>query len=277
MIHPFSRRHFIRSTAMAGAGIGLAGLLKLNATGLANPSGSELFTLSSDLLHTWGTKLLSMQVLDKSQTDNYGGILSPANNKVHGRVGDTIYPFFHLAHKTNDNRYIDAAVLLYRWMEKRVSQPDGSWLNEPQQGSWKGTTVFSAIALAETLKHHGEIMDPSLRSEMEARLRKAGDFIYNTFTIDFGNINYPITASYGLSLLGELLGEQKFREKGQLLAHQALKFFTANDKLIFGEGDPYYTKSAKGCLSVDLGYNVEESLPALVLYGHLNNDEEVLA
>lgn len=268
-----SRRSFIRKAALGGALIG--SMPAINSLALPYKPESGLYTLCARLVQTWGEKLISLQVTDSS-SDKYGGIVCPTYNIVHGRIGDTIYPFFHLAHTNKESKYMDASVLLYRWMEKHVSQDDGSWLNEPIKGSWKGTTVFSIIALAETLKHHGGIMDPSFKNELTDRLAKAGDFVYNTFTIDYGNINYPIAASYGLTLLGDVLDISKYKTKGRALAHEAMKFFTSTDKLIFGEGDPYYEKSKKGCLSVDLGYNVEESLPSLVQYALLTDDAEVL-
>jgi len=237
---------------------------------------TELYALSSLLLEQWAAGLLSLQVTDSSRVDDYGGIWCPADKAVHGRSGDAIYPFFHLAAKTKNKKYTDAALLLYRWMDRRVSQPDGSWLNEPQKGSWQGTTVFSAISLAETLKNHGALMDPSFKEELRVRLKAAGDFIYNNFTIEYGNINYPISASYGLLLLGEVLDVPKFKVKGRALAHDALRFISTKDGFITGEGDPYHQPSKKGCFSVDLGYNVEESLPELTMYGLLAGDEEVL-
>jgi len=237
---------------------------------------SELYTLSSRLQQQWAAALLALQVTDRSHSDDYGGIWCPADQAVHGRSGDAIYPFFQLAATTKNSKYSDAALLLYRWMERRVSQADGSWLNEPQKGSWQGTTVFSAISLGETLKNHGGLMDPAFRQELRTRLHKAGDYIHKTFTIDYGNINYPISASYGLLLLGDLLDVPEFKEKGKDLAHQALRFISSKDGFLSGEGDPYYQSSKKGCFSVDLGYNVEESLPALSMYGLMAKDEEVL-
>ncbi len=236
----------------------------------------ELFTLSSDLLTEWAAAVLRLQVIDKTDTKSYGGIYCPADKAVHGRSGDTIYPFVHLAAKKQDSKYLDAAVLLYRWMETHVSQPDGSWLNEPVAGSWKGTTVFASIALGETLKQHGHILERSFKNEMTERLNRAGNFIYENFHIKYGNINYPVTAAYGLSLLGELLGNSKFSERGKALAHESLAYFTKKDGLLYGEGDVAYEPSPKGCLAIDLGYNVEESLPALVQYGLLNNDATIL-
>ena len=239
------------------------------------PDPSELYTLSQSLTEVWAKKLLDLQVLDTSRPQEYGGILCPTEHIVHGRIGDTIYPFLHMARRTGDSRYVDASVLLFRWIENNVSQPDGSWLNEPKD-SWKGTTVFSVIALCEALRYHGELMDPAFKDAVRVRLLKAGNFIYDNVNIDYGNINYPLSASYALSLLGTLEDQPRFKEKGKLLAHQALGFFSRNNHFIFGEGTPYYQPSKKGCFSVDLGYNVEETLPSLALYGLLNQDEELL-
>ncbi|HEY8918721.1 MAG TPA: hypothetical protein VIM87_19890 [Chitinophaga sp.] len=268
-----SRRHFLKqSTGLLGA------LYAGNSLARALPSSvneDELSVLCRQLTDTWGSALLNMQVKDKADK-NYSAIIYPPENAVHGRMGDTIYPFLHLAHVTNNSDYVDAAILLYRWMESTVSQPDGSWLNEPVKGAWKGTTVFSAIALGEALKQHGTLLDNNFKNELSARLKKSGDFICKNFNIDYGNINYPISATYGLSLLGEILDEPRFRRRGRELAHKALRFITAKDGFLTGEGGPYHKRSAKGCLSVDLGYNVEESLPSLVLYGLLTKDNEVL-
>ena len=276
---PITRRRFI---GMAAGGIGFAaGGISLAAGGAGfirplPPSPPEGFAaLCGELTATWAKTLLGLQVVDAGRPEEYGGILCPTRRIVHGRVGDTIYPFMHMAHRTGDHRYIDASVLLFRWMETRVSQPDGSWLNEVKD-SWKGTTVFTVIALCEALRYHGELMDPAFRQALQDRLMKAGDFIYNTVKIDYGNINYPLSASYALSLLGTVQDVPRYKEQGRLLAQQALGFFSRKDGFVFGEGTPYYQASPKGCFSVDLGYNVEETLPSLALYGLLNKDEEIL-
>lgn len=271
-----SRRNFIKTTAIGAAGVvGAAAFTDSFALNLTPPP-ADLYLLSEQLLKQWGKGLISLQILDKSDVNNYGGIYCPANKTVHGRIGDAIYPFFYLAEKTGDSKYLDSAMLLYRWIENRVSQPDGSWLNEPVKGSWKGITVFSSIALAETLKNHSALMSNQFKTELTDRLKKAAEYIYTNFSVDYGNINYPISASYSLSLIGTLLDIPKYKEKGREFAHTALNFITPKDGFLYGEGKPKTTPSAKGCFSVDLGYNVEESLPSLVLYGLLNKDLEVL-
>lgn len=269
-----TRRNFIRLSAVGGAA--LAGSPFYSHAFSFPKSTDKLTLLSSELLQTWTSALLNLQITDQSKTNDYGGLLCPACNTVHGRVCDSIYPLLYLAHQTQQYKYIDSAVLLYRWMEKNVSQPDGSWQNDMNPNSWKGITVFTAVALAEVLKNHSSILDNQFKNELEVRLKNAGDFIFNNFSINYGNINYPIAASYGLSLIGTVLDVKEFRNKGRAFAHEALRFISKNDRLIVGEGGPYNQPSAKGCYSVDLGYNVEESLPALVLYGKLTNDQEVL-
>ena len=268
-----SRRNFIRLTTLGSAvlvgGVG-------STVFASHITDNKLSLLSRELLEIWVNALLPLQISDQSKADDYGGILCPACGRVHGRVADSIYPLLYMADKKHQDKYLDSAVLLYRWMEKNVSQPDGSWLNDVEKNSWKGITVFTSIALAEALINHGHLLEPSFRSEIEARLKKAGDYICANFSMDYGNINYPVAASYGLTLLGTLLDRDEFKARGRKFAHDSFQFITKNDQFIYGEGRPYDQASAKGCFSVDLGYNVEESLPALVLYGKLTRDQEVL-
>ncbi|NIG53808.1 hypothetical protein [Chitinophaga sp. Cy-1792] len=272
-----SRRRFISNTAIGATGI--IGSLYAGP-GMAFPSSSPsaddpLHDVSSDLLALWGKTLLSMQVKDSS-SPHYGTLIYPAENQVHGRSADTIFPFMYLAAHTGNHAYVDASVLLYQWMERTVSQDDGSWFNEPKPGSWKGTTVFTTIALAETLLHYDQLLDTGFKQQIRDRLHKSGDYICNNFSVTYGNINYPVSATYALTLLDELLSVPRYSQKAKALADDALKYFTKNNHLLSGEGGPINTPSPKGCYSVDLGYNVEESLPALVQYAMHTKNEELL-
>lgn len=269
---PFSRRSFIKTSAMSA--VGFAGNFPDKGLFLFN-NKDELRTLSLELATQWAQSLLQLHVKDPANPD-YGALVYPNEGKIHGRVGDTFYPFLYFARHTNDHRYLDAAILLYQWMEKTVSQDDGSWLNEPVKNSWKGTTVFTSIALGEALTYHGKLLDNNFRNQIMDRLRKSGDYILKNFTIDYGNINYPVAGSYCLSLLGELLDNKQYKDRGRELAHTALKYFSKNDHFLHGEGTPKDIPSPKGCFSIDLGYNVEESLPSLVQYAKLTGDQEVL-
>lgn len=244
-----------------------------NTTGDAD---GDLLVLSGRLLNTWGEGLLSHQVRDASLGKAHGGLICPACSFIHGRCADAIQPLMYLAGRTGDRRYREAALLLYEWMENNVSMPDGSWVNEVTVSDWKGITVFTVIMLAETLIHSGNLLDKKTRGQWEARLNKGAEFIYKDFTIKTGNINYPVNGAYALALTGHYFKEQRFMDRGKELASSVMDYFTPNSKFLFGEGHPVKEPSAKKCYSVDLGYDVEESLPALVMYAQLTGDKVIL-
>jgi hypothetical protein len=285
-----SRRSFLKISTVAGSGLMLpqSAFSFLKENGHDNethqPShqkndaylGDELLDVSYDLIKRWGSTLLTLQINNPALKGLHGGIMCQSCGMIHGRCGDTVLPFLFLAEKTGEQKYIKAALDVYEWMEGNVSMPDGSWVNDVTVSSWKGITVFTSISLVDSLTHFGHLLDSATKAKWENRFRKACDYIYKEFDIHYGNINYPITASYALTLAGKYFNDQKFTDRGRELAHNALQYFTPKDGLLFGEGHPVKDESPKGCYSVDLGYNVEESLPALVLYAKLANDTEVL-
>src|SRR5690554_388672 len=145
-------------------------------------------SLYFDLLQEWCDALISLQ-LDEIKTPGiYGGIMCPACSRIHGRCADAVYPLMYMAHRTGEQCYLDAAIKLQAWSD-HVSSPDGSWVNETEK-SWKGITVFGALSLGEAIRHHGMILEKETYKKWIDRLNKASEFIYNTFTMDTGNINY---------------------------------------------------------------------------------------
>ena len=268
-----SRRDFVKTTALAGSGLLLPGI---NALAAAPYAGNVLLMESEALLRRWCTGLLSLQLDKPGYASLHGALLCPACGAIHGRCADAVFPLLLMAEKTGDHKYVAASLKLYDWMERNVSLPDGAWLNEISVSAWKGTTVFTVTALAESLIHFGHLLDAKTKTRWTDRLGKACDYLFREFTLKTGNINYPVACSYALSLAGGYLQQQRFLDKGRALAHESLAWFTAKDKLLYGEGHPVPERSAKGCYSIDLGYNVEESLPSLVLYGKLTGDSEVL-
>lgn len=264
---------------MAGSGLllpALPGMAAAAGGGIVSYAGHPLLAECDDLLRRWCAGMLALQVNKPGQAGLHGALLCPACGAIHGRCADAIFPFLLMAEKTGDRRYVNASLELYNWMEHNTSLPDGAWLNEITVSAWKGTTVFTVIVLAESLLHFGRLLDPPTKKRWTERLRKACEYIYREFNIKTGNINYPVAASYALSLAGGYLHEQKYVDRGRALAHDSLAWFSPKDKWLYGEGHPVHEPSARGRYSVDLGYNVEESLPSLVLYGRLMKDEAVL-
>ncbi len=239
----------------------------------------EFDTLTKKLLLDWCDGMIARQIDQPDNAALHGALNCPACDHIHGRCSDALYPFLHLAHVTGDQKYLKAAIDVYDWAERNVSQPDGSWRVSTQPKSWRGTSIFGAIALAEALHYHGELLDEQRRAQWTERLDKAaGGYLYRDFkNIDFTNLNYGMTAVYGFHLFGRLLKNQKFTDRSHQFAKRVKEFFTEPNALLWGEGKPNNNRSDRGLLPVDLGYNVEESINGVVLYALEVDDKELLA
>ena len=271
------RRNFIQLSTIGGVGLTLpfSGLLNSCSTHLEH--SLEFKKLAFGLVEEWCDGMIKMQINNPSNLDEHGALGCPSCSHIHGRCMDAVYPFLYMADKTGDAKYTNAAKLVMMWAENNVSQANGAWTVIKNPKSWKGITVFGAIALAEALHYHGHVLDSATKTAWTERLEKAGQYIYKTFTISFTNINYGGTAIYGLDLIGDVIGNTAFKEKSKTLAGQVKEYFTKNEGLLFGECKPDSKKlSAKGLQGVDLGYNVEETLNSIVMYALKTKDEELL-
>lgn len=271
------RRNFIQLSSLTSVGFTIPFSGLVNAC-TPHPEHSLKFkNLISELLKDWCDGMIKLQIYNPSNLEEHGALGCPSCSHIHGRCMDVVYPFLYMADISGDYKYIEAAKLVMLWAENNVSQEDGSWTVVPNPKSWKGITVFGAIALAEALHYHGHVLDENTRKSWIERLARAGQYVYDTFTIDFTNINYGGTAIYGLNVIGDVLERTEFKEKSKLLANDVKVYFTLNEGLLFGECKPDAKKqSAKGLYGVDLGYNVEETLNSLVMYALRENDEELL-
>ncbi|GAL67222.1 hypothetical protein [Jejuia pallidilutea] len=271
------RRNFIQLSTLAGIGLSLPMAGLLNACESHPEHSLEFKNLISGLLKNWCDGMIKVQINNPANLEEHGALNCPSCSHIHGRCMDAVYPFLYMADVSGDEKYIKAAKLVMTWAENNVSQEDGAWTVIRNPKSWKGITVFGAIALAEALYYHGHVLDEATQKEWTKRLDKAGQYIYDTFTIDFTNINYPGTAVYGLNLIGGILNRDDFKAKSKTLASQVKSYFTANEGLLFGECKKSSSKlSEKGLHGVDLGYNVEETLNSLVMYALKEKDEELL-
>jgi hypothetical protein len=271
------RRNFLQLSAIAGVGLTLPMSGILNACSNHQEHSVEFKNLTTSLLKDWSDGMLKVQINNPLNLDEHGALGCHSCSHIHGRCMDAVYPFLYMADKTGDEKYIEGAKLVMVWAENNVSQANGAWTVIKNPKSWKGITVFGAIALAEALHYHGHVLDEATRKAWTARLDKAGQYIYDTFTIDFTNINYPGTAVYGLNLIGDVLNRDDFKAKSKKLASEVKVYFTDNEGLLFGECKKSSSKlSEKGLHGVDLGYNVEETLNSLVMYALKEKDEELL-
>ena len=271
-----ARRRFLQTLSSSCVALSLPPLLA--AGGPDSSAGDDSFdVLSRDLLRDWCDGMLELRIHNPSDPAKHGALRCPACDFIHGRCMDAVYPFLHMAKVTGDDKYLKAGIAVFEW-SKNVSQDDGSWTVVPDPKSWSGITVFGAIALAETLHHHGGLLDAPTRQRWHERLGGAGDYLYQTFTaLDFSNINYGCTGIYAMNLLGSFLDRPAYLERSRHLAAGLKDYLTKPNGLLFGEGKPPVGTSPRGCRPVDLGYNVEESLVAVALCADATDDPDLAA
>lgn len=226
-----------------------------------------------ELLKEWCDALIKLQITEINRKEVYGGIMCPACARIHGRSGDAVYPMMFMAEKTGDEKYLECAKKLFHWSEN-MAREDGSYYNDTNS-DWRGITVFAVIQLGEALHYHGHLLDKDTKELWLNRFKKSLEYLYYHIEKIGGNINYPVTCSAAMAIGAVVLGRKDYEEKARKLARGAIQYFT-KDFLLYGEGKPNDGITPKGCYAVDLGYNVEESLPGLVTYALLLKDEEVL-
>lgn len=278
------RRNFLTALSTSSAGLALTGSFLTATQGLAAESsaigavGSGFDLLTKKLLKDWCDGMLARQINEPNNPIHDGALACPSCEHIHGRCWEAVYPFLHLAKTTGEQKYLTAAIRLFDW-SSNVSGPDGRWTNDLDPKSWHGTSIFGAIALAEAIHYHGDLLTEEQLAAWKARLHHAGsEYLWKGFkTLNFTNVNYGFTAVHGFDLMGRVLGEQKFIDRSRELAKGIKDYFTEPNKLLFGEGKPYDNRSARGLLPVDLGYNVEESLNGVTLYALHEKDEELLS
>lgn len=227
------------------------------------------------LLKEWADRLLELQVWGTGNRRLDGGILCPACMTMHGRCTDLIYPLLYLEERCGGGRYLQGALRLFDWGENLLCD-DGSLYNDAQS-AWNGITVFSAISLCEALERHGNVLSQEDRQRFEERLGRLGAWVYEHLTMEFvTNINYHAAAAGAMALLGNHYSREDYRERARQMANACMQHIT-EDGFLYGEGKPMELVTKRGCRPVDIGYNVEESIPELLLYARVMEDTEVLS
>lgn len=225
-----------------------------------------------NILREWCDKLIELQITGKFQPELYGGILCPSCGRIHGRCSDAMYPMLYLHKITGEKKYKDSAVRLFAWSDNMYHK-EGFFYNDTNS-SWRGITVFSAAQMGECLLDFGQYLTDEEYRKIRIRFEKCAEYLREHIEEIAGNINYPITCAYTMAVAHAVTGGEKYSIKAKELAHRMKRYFT-EDGLLYGEGHDRQEVSPKGCRPVDIGYNVEESLPALLQYSLMEQDEEI--
>ena len=221
-----------------------------------------------DLLKSWCDKLVEYQITELKDKNFYGGILCPACSLIHGRIGDSVYPLTAMYDYSGDEKYLEAAKLAVEWSENNVLRKNGGYFNDKTH-NWMGISVFSALSFGETLLYHSDCLDSETKEKWMNIFVRLSDFVCSYFggganSSHKTNVNYHASTAAAMALAYVLTKNEKYKTNAYECAEYSKTFFT-EDNLLFGE--------SKG---IDIGYNVEESLPALVLFAHYMNDGDYL-
>ena len=224
-----------------------------------------------ELLKQWGDALLRLQIREMGDPSLDGGILCPACKHIHGRCPDAIYGLMTLADCTGEKKYLEGARALFRWQENLLCD-DGSLYNDANS-EWNGITAFAVINLCEALTLHGHLLQKEEKEEWENRMLLMGRWVKKTIVPGFEtNINYYAGSAAVQALLGRYFGLPELFESARVCAEYVCAHFTENGLLV-GEGIPHDKVTERGCLPVDIGYNVEESVPLMIRYALAVKDE----
>ena len=226
------------------------------------------------LLREFSDALLSCAVNDPEHPSLDGAILCPACGRIHGRCHEAVYPLLAMADLSGETKYLTAARRLFTWSGTMVCD-DGSLYNDAQS-DWNGTTVFAALSLEKALRFHGHLLTGPERSAWEDRLLGMGLWLLDGISPEKKHhINYIAAGAAALKRLGLAFSRDDMLRRARYLAESALSRVT-EEGLIFGEGSLARRASPRGGCAVDIGYNVEVTLPALYEYAAAVGDEAAL-
>ncbi len=226
-----------------------------------------------NLMKTWCDTLLESQ-LDINNPLLDGALLCPACAVVHGRCADMVLPLVLLYKQTGDDKYLTAAKRLIDWTERNTLAPNGAYRND-LANRWYGTNMFFNLSLGETLHRFGDILDRETFDKWDKIFRRGANAAIGWCEKVVPHINYNAGAAAMFAFAYKYTGEQKFLEQAKS-QEQFCRAHFDNEGLFFGEGKPLDGTTAKGCRYVDMGYNLEESVPLLVLHALWLNDDDKL-
>ena len=251
----------------------MADLISSPSSGAPLAAASWSRARAEELVARWCDALLARQIAGTGDPMLDGAIACPACGVLHGRVGDLAYPLAYRWERTGDAKYLAAAERAVEWTEAAMRRADGGLYND-FQSQWWAITVFAQIALGKTLLRFGDRLPRALRERWSALFARDTDFVVERFDESFvesTNVNYPASFCEAMALAGRVLGDAGRTALARSMADRVMKSFLS-DGLFTGEGAPMSHRSPRGHAYVDLGYNLEESLPSLFAYAELCGD-----
>ena len=224
-------------------------------------------------LKSYMDRVVKNQITEIKDPHFYGAVLCPCCMHSHGRIADAVYPLVAMYHYTSDVKYLDCARRTVEWSEHNLLRTGGEYFND-KLNSWIGTTVFTSISFGETLVLHGDVLPEDFYSYIYGIYVRLTDYVRHKFiepNFDT-NVNYFAAYASAMSIAYRLTGKPDYADCARVMLKKLFDRFVV-DGIVVGEG--MRSKSPKGLYGVDIGYNVEETLPALSACAHYLEDAEL--
>ena len=219
--------------------------------------------LYKTLLKEYCDALLNAQIRCEDRAF-HGGIWCKSCKMIHGRCPDAVFGLVVMAKISGEQKYLQAAKDVFAYGENMLCT-DGGLYNDAQ-AAWRYTTTFHQIAVIEALRAGEDILDQDTKKAFEKRAKGMAAWLYDNLNESSpANINYATTNGLAMALSGNYFHEEKYLQRAKRLINYAMAHISESG-FLYGESKPHDKLSEKGCRSVDIGYNVEESVPALVKY-----------
>lgn len=236
----------------------------------------EVRVRAESLARRWCDALIARQINCLADRRIDGAIACPACGFSHGRVADLVYPLVFFYVKTGETKYLEAARRAINWRELMMVRQNGGAYND-YKSLWCAITAFSQISIGETLLAFGDKIPPDFQSLLRDIFRRESEFLDGLFDAAFlakVNVNYPAAMCEAMILAHRIYGEERWKRRAAEIRQRLSNAFL-EDGLLRGEGHPIEQLSVRGRAFVDLGYNLEESLPALYQYARISGDSQL--
>jgi hypothetical protein len=221
-----------------------------------------------ETLEVLGKSLLSVQNQDRKSPD-FGGLQDPETGIYYSRAAEAVFPFAVLWKKTQDKKYLQAAINLGNWLI-RQQKATGEWVENPW--TWTGTTADQLLMMAGAYPILEKQLNDKQRLIWKKSISNATDYLVLKMSPDFASINYVPTTAGALAVTYQNIEKREtWKNKAQLLAFQT-RAKMDDDFFIEGEAARYHDNK----YGVDLSYQTDMSLWGLALYAQIFADKDAL-
>lgn len=224
------------------------------------------------LIKLWCDRLIATQLDMNDEPLLDGGMLCPACAVIHGRCADAVFPLVLLYKETGEEKYLISAKKAVEWTERNLLTVNNDYRNDISN-RWKGTNIFFCLSLGETLHRFKDVLDSETFDRWDHIFRRNTEASIGFCEKIVPHINYNAGAAALFAFAYNYTGNEKYLAEA-VKWEKFCRNHIDGDGLIYGEGHPTDGITEKGCRYIDMGYNMEETLPLLIMHSVWMKDGE---